>query len=48
MSCCEAFFVIGDGVNKIEILIPWVELVQAYRIHSELYVGFPLILFMDS
>ena len=40
---CKTFFVIWNGVNKSDILIPWVEVGHTAITHSELYVVLPLI-----
>ena len=48
MYRCETFFVIGDSVNKIELFLPSVEVVQTRLVHSELHVGFPIRLSMDD
>ena len=48
LSRCETFFVIGDGVNKSELLIPWVEVMQTTLMNSELNVWFPFRLSIDD
>ena len=48
MYLCETFFFLGDSVNKIELFLPSVEVVQTRLVHSELHVGFPIILSMDD
>ena len=47
MSCCESFFILGDIVDKIELLIPWFEVIQTTLMHYELHVWFTFILSMD-
>ena len=41
ISCCETFFVLGDGVKK-KILIPWVKVIQTNLMHFEFHLGFSL------
>ena len=48
LSWCETFYVLGDGVNKTELLITWGELVQTALMHSELLIWFTLRLYMDD
>ena len=48
MYLCETFFVIGDSVNKIELFLPSVEVVQTGLVHSELHVWFPIRLSMND
>ena len=45
---CETFFVLVNGVNKIELFIPWVEVVQTALMYSELHVGFPFRISMEN
>ena len=40
LSLCETLYFLRDGVNKIEVLIPWVKLVQNPLMNSELHVLF--------
>ena len=40
-SRCETFFVVRDGVDKIELLISLVKVMQTTLMHSELHVWFP-------
>ena len=48
MYRCETFFFLGYSVNKIELFLPSVEVVQTRLVHSELHVGFPIRLSMDD
>ena len=46
MSRCETFFVIGDGLDKNEIMIPRVKVIQNSLMHSELHAWFNFRLYM--
>ena len=48
LSRCETLFVIGYGVDKSELLIPWVKLMHTTLMNYELHVWLHFRLSIDD